>query len=287
MTALIVALGLVVFLFLFVPFLVTFLFWYEAVTAPCPEIGTPKLSARAYVAMYLRILKGHLTGLIYHPRGWLSVLFPTETRLPTQTDRPPIVLVHGIYHNGSSWLFHKTRLEADGYPVVVYAYHSFFKSLDSILDGLEAQIRALEVRYPDQKPILVGHSLGGILLRKWLLRSSGNAARVQGLLTLATPHGGSLLATIAAGELVHSIEPSSPLIEELKTAREDASLPRVALFSDTDEMVLPSANLLPPKGWETRIVPGVTHFGFLVGQPQYDRLKTEIQRLEKPRKEAT
>lgn len=285
MTVLLAALGLVVFLFLAIPFVLTVLFWVEALRAPCPDIGTPKLGVRPWAAMYLRILRGHLAGLTSHPRGWFNLLFSTRAALPTHAHRPPILLVHGIYHNGSSWDFHKTRLEADGYPVAVYAYHSFFASLESILDGLEAQIQALEGRYPDHKPILVGHSLGGILLRTWLLRSDKNPARVQGLLTLATPHGGSLLATLAAGALVHTIEPSSPLIQTLKTAREDPSLPRVALLSDTDEMVLPPENLLPPKGWETRVIPGISHFGFLLGQSQYDRLKTEIQRLEQTRKE--
>lgn len=99
-----------------------------------------------------------------------------------------IVLIHGLSVSKHSWAEWVTRYEAHGYKVVTPAYHpGLDKSLaelqrnpnDPILrtitlpqvtDHLVKTIQAL-----DEKPIIMGHSFGGMLMQLMLDRGLGVA----------------------------------------------------------------------------------------------------------------
>jgi len=54
-------------------------------------------------------------------------------------------------------------------------------------------------------------------------------------------------------------------------------LPRLALVSPVDNMVLPAANLLPPPGWERAQVPPMGHVAMLY-RPEPARLAADFLR---------
>lgn len=96
----------------------------------------------------------------------------------------PVVFVHGIFANSSSWNATAQRLAA----VVRMAPHvaelpstARFETQVATLDG---QMRALPAN-----TIAVGHSQGGLIAREW-----SRSRPLTGILTLGTPHGGSQLA---------------------------------------------------------------------------------------------
>jgi alpha-beta hydrolase superfamily lysophospholipase len=55
---------------------------------------------------------------------------------------------------------------------------------------LESFVKTLETRYAGRKPILVEHSLGGLIIRNWLAKEN-NRQRALGVVALGAPHRGS------------------------------------------------------------------------------------------------
>jgi len=105
-----------------------------------------------------------------------------------------IFMIHGMWGTGEVWSNFKPFFEAQGYKVITPTlryheekYHAVAPAelgTVSLLDyaaDLEAQIRAL-----DEKPIIMGHSMGGLLAQ--ILASRGLAEKLV-LLTPAPPAG--------------------------------------------------------------------------------------------------
>ncbi|GHU05958.1 hypothetical protein FACS1894205_6700 [Alphaproteobacteria bacterium] len=254
------------------------LFWYEAVNRRCPETQTPEPGIIVCARMYFRSFFGYCLALCCCP---LALLPFARAKKNSGSSRPPLALVHGIYHDSSAWIFHKPHLEEAGYTASILEY-SPFEPLDAVLDQLDQGIRRIENDNPGRKPVLIGHSMGGLLIRAWLLES-GNQARIAGVITLGTPHGGSTLAPFGFGGLVRNIAPKAELIVRLKNADQIRAFPCASLFSSTDEMVLPSENLLPPDGWRRRLIHNVNHYGLLLNDAVRRALLQELQEIETSR----
>lgn len=95
-----------------------------------------------------------------------------------------IVLIHGLFMNAHSWAEWKTYYEAAGYTVVVpeFPYHSGEPAalrkdipeglrklnLEQVLAHMEQVVRA-----QPEPPILIGHSIGGLLVQLLLNRGLG------------------------------------------------------------------------------------------------------------------
>jgi hypothetical protein len=86
---------------------------------------------------------------------------------------------------------------------------------------------------------LVGHSLGGLVAR-YLVQRLGGDNRVESLVTLGTPHGGTLWAHMLPTPLVRQLRPDSPLLRELAEPAPGCRTPVTAVYSDMDQMLVPS-----------------------------------------------
>ena len=109
---------------------------------------------------------------------------------------------------------------------------------------------------------VVGHSLGGLIARYYVQRQGGDR-RVESLVTLGTPHQGSVLAHV----LPDAAGPPAPArlaaAAGARRARRRAAAPRVtAVYSDLDQMVLPTTAGRcdhPDLGARNVLVRGVGH----------------------------
>ncbi|WP_432737707.1 esterase/lipase family protein [Maridesulfovibrio sp. FT414] len=166
------------------------------------------------------------------------------------SDQRPILMVHGLYHNRTAWLFMKHRLNREGFgSLYTWQYNSFITSYPELVLALRREIRRIYEESGEEQVTLVGHSLGGLLI-------SGASADLQvekmvrGLITLGTPFKGSILAVMAPGRLGRSLHPESALFRgENRITYPDIA--KTAIISPTDEMVLPWENLEPdPDKWD-------------------------------------
>ncbi len=105
----------------------------------------------------------------------------------TDPERPPVVLVHGLWMRGIAMLPLARRLQQAGFRTHRPSYRSLGRHLDDNVRLLERQVRTLG------GPVhLLGHSLGGVLILRLLaLAPDLPVARV---ILLGAPVRGSRLA---------------------------------------------------------------------------------------------
>lgn len=211
-----------------------------------------------------------LTALLL-PLGWLAARRPAR-RNSAPADAVPVILVHGLYHNPAAWTVFRRRLAAAGFTDVrPYAYSSFGPAFEHIASGLaELMLQAAEAS-PAKRVLLVGHSLGGLLIREACADAriaGGGRCRVAGVVTLGTPHRGSRLAgLLGVGRLARGLTPGGGVIARVRGLPACAA-PALSLFSPTDGMVLPlSGSLLDAReeaaGWRQECLCPVSHVGLL------------------------
>jgi pimeloyl-ACP methyl ester carboxylesterase len=201
----------------------------------------------------------------------LGRLAPPRSSASRPPGAPPVILVHGLYHNPAAWLVLRRRLAAAGFADVrCFAYSSFGPPFADIATSLADMILATAADMGDGRVLLVGHSLGGLLIRAACAdaRLARAGTRMAGVVTLGTPHRGSrLAATLGMGRLARSLAPDGAAIAQVR-ALPDAVARGLSLYSPTDGMVLPlSGSLLDARerdgGWTQECLPPVSHVGLL------------------------
>ncbi|WGV97852.1 triacylglycerol lipase [Vibrio sp. YMD68] len=99
-----------------------------------------------------------------------------------------IVFLHGLYMHGVALLPLSQRLEKLGYHTDVVSYNSLninaenvFKHIDTLLDPFETNI-------------LVGHSLGGLMIKHYLANRKPSSVRVSHVIAIGSPIQGASIA---------------------------------------------------------------------------------------------
>ncbi len=257
----------------------TLLLWYEAVNDEHPPFERPSPSLFRVVRGYIIALGGYFTASCLVPAGWFLSRKPSPLRAERNLAHPPVIMVHGIHDSPGVWLYLIRRLEKKDRRVTTFGYNSLSSSLDEIISRLDDHIHLVEAAFPNQRPILVAHSLGGLLARKWMA-GEGNTTRAAGLITLGTPHRGSKLAAVFSFGLGKHLAPRSNFIHGLIALEATPpAIPCVSLVSPTDEAVQPASSLVPPQGWNMRPTPAVSHFGMLVCPRTAKILEEELDAL--------
>lgn len=119
-----------------------------------------------------------------------------------QDNKPFVLLVHGLYMHGVYMHPLAKKLAQAGFVSHAPSYHSLTKSIDAHSQVLHDW---LSRHHTPQAPInLVGHSLGGLVIRHFLA-NFGQAWQIGRCVTLGTPHQGSICA-----DYVHKLLP--PLV---------------------------------------------------------------------------
>lgn len=111
----------------------------------------------------------------------------------------PVVLVHGYAASVDCWTPLAARLGAQGFDrVFVFAYNGLSADLPDLGRALAGSVSAMLGETDSEGVHLVGHSLGGLVVRLAAERG-GLWASALTVATVATPHRGSALAWVAPG----------------------------------------------------------------------------------------
>ncbi|MHC1753235.1 esterase/lipase family protein [Humidesulfovibrio sp.] len=264
----------------FVPALTWLLGWVEnrrsGETARQRELlggGLASAQARSFVnaawTLWLTVLVLPF-GLL--PRTGLLARLCPRVPAPQGVCPVPVILVHGLYHNPAAWFVLRVRLARMGFAEVrCFGYASFGRSFEAIAADLAELLLAVGKEAPGGRVALVGHSLGGLLIRAACADARvacGKGCRVAGVVTLGTPHGGSTLAgMLGLGRLARGLAPGGEVIS-LVRALPCFPGPGLSLYTPTDGMVLPlSGSFLDERelaaGWAERALPPTSHVGLL------------------------
>jgi pimeloyl-ACP methyl ester carboxylesterase len=154
--------------------------------------------------------------------------------------RIPVLLVHGLVDNRSVFSVMKRSLRRRGFAhVCTWNYSPLLTDVARGAADLGAHIEWICEQTGHDRVHVVGHSLGGLIARYHVQRQGGDR-RVESLVTLGTPHQGSVWAHVLPTALVRQLRPGSPVLQELAAPAPDCRTPVTAIYSDLDQMVLPT-----------------------------------------------
>lgn len=185
---------------------------------------------------------------------------------PADDGDVPVLLVHGFGDNRSIFAVLRRALRRRGFrQVVTMNYGLLTNDVRGAAAVLGAYVERLCVMTGHRRIRLVGHSLGGLIARYYVQRLGGDG-RVDVLVTLGSPHGGTHLARLFPVRLGRQLRPGSRLLHDL-AGPTDCATRFVAVWSPVDEIVVPgrSARLdHPDLDCRSVEVPAVGHQALLV-----------------------
>jgi len=206
----------------------------------------------------------------------------TTRYLADRNARYPVLLVHGYAATESVWTPLRRALVQAGFGhIVSLNYNSF--ATDPVAVAAELTHQALQTLAAVGAPRihLVGHSLGGLIIRSALAASAALSSQTASAVTIASPHRGALLARIAPGRCARIMKrgPASEL-REVDAPRPDRWL---AYYSDADRVVpAASARLDDPRYRAANLlIPGCGHLTIcrdarLIGSLVPELIRTEM-----------
>jgi predicted alpha/beta hydrolase family esterase len=204
--------------------------------------GRPPLSAPELVAAVLRELKAVL--LVYTwGQALQGLLVPLDWRGAASPAALPVLFVHGIYCNAGVWYRLLRHLERRGVSrLFTINLEPPWAGIDDFARQLAARVEEVRRFTSAAQVILVTHSMGGLVSRAYLARLGGTS-RTARLITIGTPHRGSVLARLALGQCGADMVPGGPWLAALEKAEAGAPrVPTVSIFSWHDNMVSPQSN---------------------------------------------
>ncbi|MFP3988426.1 alpha/beta fold hydrolase [Streptomyces sp. E11-3] len=193
-------------------------------------------------ALELAILAGHL---LLYPSGITQERRPDPRppgtpQLPTADNARPVVLLHGFIDNRSVFVLLRRSLAQHGrHHVESLNYSVLTCDIRTAAELLARHIEEICERTGHREVDVVGHSLGGLIARYYVQRRGGDR-RVRTLVTLGTPHGGTIVAPLmSAHPIVRQMRPDSDVIAELRKPAPDCRTRFVSFWSDLDQVMAP------------------------------------------------
>lgn len=167
--------------------------------------------------------------------------------------RRAVLLVHGFVCNRAFWNPWMRRLRREDVPYLAVNLEPVFGSIDDYADIVEEAVQR-STAATGLAPVIVAHSMGGLAVRAWSARYSGEA-RVERIVTIGTPHRGTWLGRFA----------STPNGRQMRLGaawqgglRSDGSTRYTCFYSHCDNIVFPCSNATLP-GADNRHLYGRAH----------------------------
>ncbi|MCX8005248.1 MAG: alpha/beta fold hydrolase [Burkholderiaceae bacterium] len=195
---------------------------------------------------------------------------------PWQHDprRPAVLLVHGYLCNRAVW----RPLLASGAlahaNVATVNLEPVFGAIDRYAEQIAGAVARLRAASGTAQVILVGHSMGGIAIRAYLRRYGD--AQVARVITIASPHQGTLLGRIGHGVNARQMARGSRYLQGLEAALTPALRGKlVCLATRDDNMIIPRTSPLLP-GARHLVFEGVGHLAMVVDRRVWAALAESV-----------
>ena len=148
-------------------------------------------------AQVKELASGVVTGALYPfgyldngPGGWM------RTAHQGTSTTTPVLLVHGYMANKSNWYFVERALRGVGFDRIhAMNYRAYRANVDELAQICLLRAHEVMAASGSDRIHLVGHSLGGLVIRK--ATQSCGLTEAASVVTVATPHGGVDLARLS------------------------------------------------------------------------------------------
>jgi triacylglycerol lipase len=191
------------------------------------------------------------------PFRWASLPDDTE---PVDDAVPAVVFVHGFVCNRGLWLPWMRRLRSQGVPYVSVNLEPVFGDIDDYMPLMSDAVRRAQA-LTGRPPMLVCHSMGGLVARAWMAAEPG--IPVHKIVTIGSPHRGTWLgrfSRVANGRQMRQDGDWLSALQkrEAQIAPQDTYANFVCWYSNADNIVFPASTATLP-GADNRLVPGAAH----------------------------
>ncbi len=238
-----------------------------------------------HVAMYpLGLLEnGTRSDVSYHN---LEALPPIQRGLiigDVEAAGTPIILVHGVIDNHSIFTLLRRSLHRRGFGrVITLNYSPFTDDVRRVARRLKAVVESVCRETGYERVHIIGHSMGGLISRYYVQRMAGDE-RVHTLVTLGSPHQGSLHAKLVPFPITRQLRPGSPIMSELDEPAPGCKTRMIAFWSDLDQIVVPQRNariVHPDLRARNVFVRGVGHMSLPVHGGVVHQISTALSLLD-------
>ncbi len=187
---------------------------------------------------------------------------------------PPVVIVHGIFRDHRLMGRLRAAFLRAGRRVFTpdltpnngsVSIHELSLQLGKFLEDNLA---------PGERCDVIGHSLGGLVARTYVQRHGGRA-RMRRLVTLATPHHGTIMAWLLPGRGVRELRPGSAFLQDLaRDVEQLAGILVASYWTPFDVIIMPARSSELPVGRNVRVK--LPHHQALVTNPRLARELVEL-----------
>jgi triacylglycerol lipase len=195
----------------------------------------------------------------------------------------PILLLHGMVDNRSIFTVLRRGLVRRGFgQVVPVNYSPLTMDVRVAARRLAERVEAVVAETGYRRVHVVGHSLGGLVARYYVQRLGGDA-RVHTLVTLGTPHSGTVPAYFLPLRLGKQLRPGSDLMTELAGPAPGCRTRFLAYWSDLDQMMVPKTAAMvqhPDLTARNVRVRGVGHLSFAIDRRVVHEIGVELAQLD-------
>jgi triacylglycerol lipase len=257
-------LALLVLTWMYLVALTYVIFYYESAASTHLEV------LRSRGPVFLLILRGFCSALVSQVLvvvAALTGLYPRFWRLPPgPAGKPPVIFVHGLYHDHTAWFFYLHWFRRWGWShLKAITLRGKFRPISEYAEALAKVVNEVREETGSARVDLVGHSMGGLVIRAFLA-AHRNQGMVRTVVTLGTPHAGSKLGVFAVGGARKDLLPGSPFLTALNGS--GVQVPQgghlYSIYSILDTMVLPNDSAIPRGEGVTSLTAGpVNHLGLL------------------------
>jgi pimeloyl-ACP methyl ester carboxylesterase len=189
----------------------------------------------------------------------------------------PVLLLHGLLCNGRVWSALHMRLHTAGFgPIETLDVEPLLADIDLQAGRVAPRLLALQSTSNGAPVVIIAHSMGGLIARA-LLRDLG-ANVIRHIVTLASPHHGTVLTRRLRCPATRQIARASPWLRQLNAAQEGRfAVPLTSIYTLEDNLVVPASSARLA-GAELHELRGVGHFGVLRSRRALDRIIATLSR---------
>jgi pimeloyl-ACP methyl ester carboxylesterase len=207
-------------------------------------LGSPQATAEPYpdfivwCRSWLREVVASVQTFAWR-QPWAHQRWPDHVPNTAQGHRG-VLLVHGFVCNRGFWNPWMARLREADVPHVAVSLGPPFADIAIQAQGLQAAWQRL-YDATGLAPLLVGHSMGGLVIRTWLAQQSEETALAHEVITIGSPHHGTALAMMARSVAATQMQVLSAFLQDLSARENTQRRARFTCYwSVCDNIVFPA-----------------------------------------------
>ncbi|WP_370262338.1 esterase/lipase family protein [Limnobacter sp.] len=208
--------------------------------------------------------EGYLFGLSFLFRQRIPSVVPPISPNFENRQLPLVVLVPGYLEKPGCFAGLYDELLWSGVRVALYQPRYTLASVAQMAQHFQEYLDGL-LNLPhcqNSHTYLVGHSMGGLIVRQAMAKQWNTGLPVQHLFTLATPNNGTQMAHLGVGDCVQDMLPGSAFLAELNQSDVDHRHRMSSVIATPDCLIL-SAKNAHLEGAANHVMPGSGHMALL------------------------